>query len=119
MRWLLWHPESECFIEEHDPEKLDNLFMQGCEDVTGMGEYESKFRASEELNMEFKLTQHQMNHEDFFREMVRRQIFSSCVNCIDFNSKDPKASCLKYKATPPPEVIVFSCGAGWEGDLPF
>lgn len=119
MRWLIWHPESESLFEEHDPEKLDALFGEQCEDVTGIASFEAIFKATEELNMEFKLTQHQMNHEDFFREMIKRQVFSSCINCIEYNARHPEASCMKYKATPPPEVIVYSCGASWEGDVPF
>lgn len=119
MRWLIWHPESESLFEEHDPEELDSLFGEQCEDVTGIAAFESKFKIEQELKMEYSLTQHQTNHEDFFREMIKRQVFSSCINCINHSGKDPKASCLKYKTTPPPEVIVYSCGANWEGDLPF
>ncbi len=120
MRWLIWHPESESLFEEHDPEKLDALFGGQCEDVTGIASYESKYQIQKELEMEYKLTQHQPNHDAFYREMIARQVFSSCINCINFSKpKDKPAICLLYKVTPPPEVIVFSCGAAYEGDLPF
>jgi len=65
---------------------------------------------------DFKLTEFKPGHDAFFREMVDRQLISSCINCISFTNQ---GKCLIYNATPPPAVIVFSCGPQWEGDLPF
>lgn len=65
----------------------------------------------------FTLDQFKPGHDEFHRELIKRQLIFSCVNCISFLPKDN--TCLKYKAKPPPTVIVFSCGEGWEGDLPF
>lgn len=57
------------------------------------------------------------------RDLIARQVFRSCLNCLNFQpanpKRDAKESCLLYKAMPPAEVVVFSCGPGWEADIPF
>ena len=59
------------------------------------------------------------------RELVKLQLgvqkgslshatWHSCVNCDFFTS----AGCRKFKAMPPPEVIVVGCEE-WEDNIPF
>lgn len=64
----------------------------------------------------FKMSEYKPGHAAFYKELVERQLVSSCINCINFTKQ---GKCLLWKATPPPETIVFSCGIAWEGDLPF
>jgi len=65
---------------------------------------------------DFKLSEFKPTNDESHRELVKRQMIFSCLNCISFTAA---GKCLKYKATPPPTVIVYSCGPDWEGDLPF
>lgn len=51
------------------------------------------------------------------RFTIKAEIFPSCLNC-DSWAKDGTEVCNKYKARPPADVIVFSCGQ-WEADIPF
>lgn len=45
--------------------------------------------------------------------------FQSCINCEFFTENT--SYCRKYNSRPPPRVIVFSCGEGYEDnqDIPF
>lgn len=59
--------------------------------------------------------------EIMHRRLIDSQEFHSCLNCANWAPRgDSRASevCLLYKATPPAEVILFSC-ASWEPDIPF
>ena len=62
------------------------------------------------------------------RRLVDHQLVRSCLNCRHFGSNDnlgpgdPHGTpeiCGIYKARPPAEVIVYSCGPSWESDIPF
>lgn len=54
---------------------------------------------------------------DVHRFMVRSEAFPSCLNCDHWDEKGE--TCKKFKARPPAETIVFSCGQHWEPDIPF
>lgn len=51
------------------------------------------------------------------KQFIRGGELKSCLNCAHMVNASTK--CLKYNATPPVETILFSCGAGWEYDIPF
>jgi hypothetical protein len=54
----------------------------------------------------------------FHEEMIDKQMFRSCLNCINYEKK--ANLCMHYNSNPPPQVIVFSCKTkAWEGDIPF
>ena len=62
-------------------------------------------------------------YQALHRSLIRHQTFQSCLNCINFQPA-PKGTaqgemCLLYKARPPAETLVYGCGPGWEGDIPF
>lgn len=52
-------------------------------------------------------------------EMVLHQQFQSCANCLWQSSPETGFKCTKFNAVPPVKVILFSCGEGWEADIPF
>ena len=51
------------------------------------------------------------------QEMLNRQVFRSCLNCESWDGKTE--ICLHFKTKPPAQVIVFSCGEQWLGEIPF
>lgn len=55
------------------------------------------------------------------KELIRNFVFRSCINCEHLERRKgcpAVATCTLYKATPPPETIVYGC-PGWELDIPF
>lgn len=51
------------------------------------------------------------------RDLVNRQVFRGCFNC---EYMDKKASiCSKFQCSPPVEIVTFSCGKEWLGEIPF
>lgn len=57
------------------------------------------------------------------RDLIYFQRFRSCLNCVHWQPGQKGSSqgetCLLYKARPPAETVVYSCGQGWEADIPF
>jgi hypothetical protein len=51
------------------------------------------------------------------KSFIRNGELKSCANCSQMLSASTK--CLKYNVVPPIEIILYSCGAGWEDDIPF
>jgi len=56
--------------------------------------------------------------------LIGAQRMRSCANCLYANNniytKEPDAfKCTKFGVVPPINVILFSCGKEWEGDIPF
>lgn len=51
------------------------------------------------------------------RTMADHCIFRSCYNCDNMDLKTNH--CRLYKAQPPVEVIMFSCGQAWTAVIPF
>ena len=48
-RMLIWHGESECLFEITDPTEVEGAFSDGCcDDVTGIWEWEERFKHQEE-----------------------------------------------------------------------
>lgn len=110
--WLMWHAESEALFREHDPDKMDSHFCQGCVDVTGDTEMERRFdRKVSEKRRKETLARHKV-----YAEMVDHQIFPSCVNCLWFGNDE---ICAIYKVRPPAKTIVLSCVESWQDDIPF
>lgn len=62
-------------------------------------------------------------YQALHKDLILHQKFQSCLNCAHWQPA-PKGTaqgevCLLYKARPPAETVVYSCGPGWEGDIPF
>jgi len=55
--------------------------------------------------------------DQMHKRMIEAQMFRSCLNCIQFDTKTEQ--CLMFKVRPPAEVILYSCGPTWEADVPF
>lgn len=58
------------------------------------------------------------------RDLILYQRFQSCLNCAHWQPANGRGvsqgeTCLRYKARPPAEVVVYSCGQGWDPDIPF
>lgn len=51
------------------------------------------------------------------KELLNAGTLHSCLNCENWLVLSGK--CEKFGATPPAEVIVFSCGNDWEFNIPF
>ncbi len=51
------------------------------------------------------------------QELLDNDVLHSCLNCEYWIEKDDK--CERYNLTPPPKIIVFSCGEGWTYRIPF
>lgn len=49
--------------------------------------------------------------------LLNSNAIQSCLNCISWDKE--KDQCDEYKAKPPAQIIVYSCGPGWEADIPF
>lgn len=50
----------------------------------------------------------------FQEELLRRGIWSSCVNCEHWSA----TYCTKYNSTPPTDVLVVGCPE-WQEVIPF
>ena len=62
-------------------------------------------------------------YQALHKDLIFHQRFQSCLNCVHWYPA-PKGTaqgemCLLYKARPPAETLVYSCGQGWEPDIPF
>lgn len=56
--------------------------------------------------------------DEMHHAMIDKMLVQSCLNCENWN--DVTNLCKRWKALPPPNVIVYSCGdAGWFPILPF
>ena len=64
---------------------------------------------------------HKMTNQEaavfIVKQFIRGGELKSCASCIHMLRNISK--CAKYDAVPPIETILFSCGAGWEDDIPF
>mgnify|MGYP005849459143 CR=1 FL=1 len=49
-------------------------------------------------------------------EMIRKQVWSSCLNCDDWEKKEKR--CSRFMTQPPPEVLVVGCQF-WYEEIPF
>lgn len=116
MSWLLYHPESDCYFHEGDPEAMIAHLDQGCEDVTGVDSHEKAYmeqQCAKHLRMD---RQRAFIRQKVFRDiLIKQQRYPSCLNCVNWYED----KCHLFKTTPPPEVIVFSCLEAWEADIPF
>jgi hypothetical protein len=46
-------------------------------------------------------------------------ITMSCLNCEYWDADNKDAACTLFKATPPPQTLVFSCVTHWIQEVPF
>lgn len=53
---------------------------------------------------------------DFQKQIVTQQVWSSCLNCEEWDKKVEQ--CGHFKAKPPLEVVVHGCSL-WYGEIPF
>lgn len=47
-------------------------------------------------------------------DMIRTHVWQCCTNCLNWDGNQ----CDKFKAVPPPHIIVASC-KDYENDIPF
>lgn len=47
-RRLLWHAESDSYVETEDPAEAERCCDEGCDDVTDMQQHEANFKAQKE-----------------------------------------------------------------------
>lgn len=59
--------------------------------------------------------------QDFAREIARAELFPSCMTCAHFedqpavNGSDYQSFyCRRYQRFPPVDIIINSCGVGYE-----
>lgn len=52
------------------------------------------------------------------KRMMQDGIIMSCLNCEYYDAKLPKP-CTQFDATPPPEILVYSCVTHWDQEIPF
>ena len=50
-------------------------------------------------------------------KLLEHDLQHSCVNCCHFDFNADK--CDKFNMKPPTDIIVFSCGPDWVGNIPF
>lgn len=53
---------------------------------------------------------------DFQKQIITHQVWSSCLNCEEWDKK--QELCGLFKAKPPLEVVVHGCPQ-WYGEIPF
>lgn len=53
---------------------------------------------------------------DFQKQIIVQQVWSSCLNCEEWDKETEL--CGQFKAKPPLEVIVHGCPQ-WYGEIPF
>jgi hypothetical protein len=122
-RRLIWHPESECLFEEHDD--LRDFTSDQAMDVTGIKHYEDMFKDYQRQENQQKAVEkakaYQAKNFEVSNLLLDRLLgndtIHSCLNCARFAHNTN--TCLKWEQTPPAKVIVYSCGSGWEPDIPF
>ena len=112
----MYHPESNCLFEDY----TDLMISMEVEDVTGYKEWEDKWM--DEQRKKWQEANRSNSHFDFSKQLLTKlldkEVIRSCWNCGNFDPSVDK--CNKWKMTPPPKVIVFSCGKdGWIQDIPF
>jgi hypothetical protein len=116
MSWLLYHPESDCYLCEVDPEVMVSHLDQGCEDVTGIDFHEKAHMVQQHAKHLQADKRRAFIRQKVFRDiLIKQQRYPSCLNCVNWYED----KCTLFKAVPPPEVIVFSCLEAWEADIPF
>lgn len=131
MRILFWHPESEALFEEFEQVQIEKALTEfGIEDVTGLVEYENRFRDQKyleqikesKMNLGTSLSYiAELNAGDIVHEkMLNSRVFRSCLNCDHWLGFDKsELPCSKFKVLPPPKIIVFSCITHWIDGIPF
>jgi hypothetical protein len=67
-------------------------------------------REQEQRAVEEAILKHQ-------KRLLDAKLWRSCLNCINWIEK-PNIGCMKFRALPPPNVIVHGC-KDWEDDIPF
>lgn len=67
-RWLLSHPESECIFEVHSRFALQQCVDQGCDDVTGLKEFETRFQLEKSKEIDMPPTRRKISKEQEERE---------------------------------------------------
>lgn len=76
--------------------------------------------STEELSLEVRMHTKelaQLAADSLHREMLDKQLFRSCWNCDSMDKKTE--TCRFFQARPPLQVILFSCGKDWVGEIPF
>ena len=58
------------------------------------------------------------NHAALVQDLLSYDLIHSCLNC-GHHLESGNFTCQKFKVTPPPRVIFFSCGKDWEDIIPF
>ena len=53
---------------------------------------------------------------DFQKQIITHQVWSSCLNCEEWDKE--AEHCGQFRAKPPLEVIVHGC-LQWYGEIPF
>jgi hypothetical protein len=115
MRWLIYHPESDCLFVESEAESMLQHLTMGCQDVTDNLEYEKRYLQLEHKKRETAEKIKVSNRMAVHRSLIVKMCYPSCLNCSYWMDN----KCGKFNSVPPPEIIVFSCVDEYEEDIPF
>ena len=73
--------------------------------------------AIDRIELARRMRERELAYGVVHEHLIRMGYVKSCLNC-DHWDHEAGTQCLKYKAVPPPKVIVYGC-PDWTEHIPF